>query len=149
MLSCAGSAVSRASPEDAWAAWVDVARWSDGDVIDAARLNGNFKEGSTFVSKPRGYPASTWTITRVDPPRLWVGESRVPGWGMTVEHLIQRDVAGTKLTERMSISGPLGWLIGRVVRRRIAALLVAMTEQIARQAETGSAGSRDDSGEPA
>jgi hypothetical protein len=149
MLSCAGSAVSRASPEDAWAAWVDVARWSDGDVIDAARLNGDFKEGSTFVSKPRGYPSSRMTITRVDPPRLWVCESLVPGWRMTVEHLIERDVSGSKLTERMSISGPLGRLIGRVVRRRLVALLVAMTEQIARQAEVGSAASGQDSDEPA
>jgi hypothetical protein len=68
---------------------------------------------------------------------------------MTVEHLIERDVSGSKLTERMSISGPLGRLIGSVVRRRLVALLVAMTEQIARQAEVGSAGSRQDSGEPA
>ena|SRR6516164_6421215 len=43
--------------------------------------------------------------------------------------VIERDAAGTKLTERMSISGPLGGLIGRVVRRRLAALFVAMTEQ--------------------
>jgi hypothetical protein len=52
--------------------------------------------------------------------------------------VIERDAAGTKLTERMWISGPLGGLIGRVVRRRLAALFVAMTEQIARQAEAHS-----------
>jgi len=105
MLSCTGSAVSRASPEDAWAAWVDVARWSDGDVIDAAHLNGDFKEGSTFVSKPRGFPASTLTITRVDPPRLWVCELRVPGVRMSFEHVIEPDVAGSRLTERVLICG--------------------------------------------
>jgi hypothetical protein len=141
--------VSRASPEDAWAAWLDVARWSDGDVIDAAHLNGDFKEGSTFVSKPTGFPASTMTITRVDPPRLWVCERRFPGVRMSFEHVIEPDVAGSKLTERGSISGPLARLIGLLVRRPLQAVLVAMTEQIARQAEADSAGSRDDSGEPA
>jgi hypothetical protein len=142
MLSCAGSAVSRATPEDVWAAWVNVARWSDGDAIDAAHLNGDFKEGSTFVSKPRGFPASTMTITRVDPPRLWVCERRIPGVRMSFEHVIEPDAAGSKLTERGSIGGPLARLIGPVVRRRLQAVLAAMTEQIARQAEAGSVGSR-------
>jgi hypothetical protein len=112
-------------------------------VIERAHLNGDFQARSTIVSKPRGFPASTLTITRVDRPRVWVGESGVPGWRMTVEHLIERDVGGTKLTERMWISGPLGRLIGSVLRRRLAALLVAMTEQIARQAEARSHFSRE------
>ena len=149
MLSCVGSAVSRASPEGAWAAWVDVARWSDGDVIDAAHLNGEFKEGRTFVSKPRGYPASTMTITRVDPPHLWVCERRLPGVRMSFEHVIEPDVAGSKLTERLLLGGPLAKLIDPIVRRRLATVFVAMTEQIARQAETGSAESRKGSDEPA
>jgi hypothetical protein len=136
-------------PEDAWAAWVDVSRWSDGDVIDAAHLNGEFKEGSTFVSKPKGYPPSTMTITLVDPPHLWVCERRLPGVRMSFEHVIEPDVAGSKLTERLLLGGPLAKLIDPIVRRRLAAVFAAMTEQIAGQAEAGSAGSRQGSGEPA
>jgi hypothetical protein len=141
--------MTQAGQEDAWAAWTDVARWSDGDVIERANLNGDFEAGSTIFSKPKGFPANTGTITRVDRPRVWVSESRVPGWRVTVEHVIERDVAGTKLTERMSISGPLGALIGRVVRRQITAVLVAMTEQIARQAEARSHLSREGAAEQA
>ena len=140
MLSCSGSAVTRALPEDAWAAWVDVARWGAGDVIKTARLDGEFREGSTLVSKPKGFPAVTalgisWTITRVEPPRLWVGESHGPGARMIAEHLIEPGEAGTKLTERLSFSGPLGGLLERIVQRRLQATLASMTEQIAREAE--------------
>jgi hypothetical protein len=140
VLSCSGSAVTRAKPEDAWTAWVDVARWSDGDLIKTARLDGEFREGSTIISKPRGFPAVTalgisWTITRVEPPRLWVSESHGPGARMIAEHQIEPGDAGTKLTERLSFSGPLGGLLGRTVRRRLQATLASMTDQIAREAE--------------
>lgn len=140
VVSCSGSAVTRAKPEDAWAAWVDVARWTDGDVIETARLQGEFREGSTLVSKPWGVPAVTalgisWTITRVEPPRLWVSESHGPGARMTAEHVIEPGQEGTKLTERLSFSGPVGGLLGRTVRRRLQATLASMTEQIAREAE--------------
>ena len=127
--------MTRAKPEDAWAAWVDVARWSDGDVIDTARLNGEFQEGSTIVSKPRGFPVATWTITHAESPRLWVSESRAPGARMMAEHLIEPGRAATKLTERVLFSGPLGGLVGRTVRRRLEATLASMTEQIAGEAE--------------
>ena len=54
---------------------------------------------------------------------------------MIAEHLIEPGEAGTKLTERLSFSGPLGGLLGRTVRRRLQAILASMTEQIAREAE--------------
>ena len=132
--------MTRAKPEDAWAVWLDVARWSDGDVIKTARLDGEFREGSTIVSKPRGVPAVTalgihWTIARVEPPRLWVSESHGPGARMIAEHLIEPVEAGTKLSERLSFSGLLGELLGRIVRRRLQATLSSMTEQVAREAE--------------
>ena len=135
MVSCSGSAVTKATPERAWAAWVDVARWKDGDVIERARLDGAFREGSTIVSKARGYPESTLTITHVEPPRLWVDESRAAGVRMTFEHLIEPGVQGTRLTERVLFAGPLGGVVGRVLRRRLEALFAATTDQIARQAE--------------
>ena len=140
MVSYSGSAVTQARPEDVWAAWVDVARWSDGDVIESARLKGDFKEGSTIVSKVRGFPSTSLTITRVEPYRVWVDESRAPGMRMTFEHVIEPGNAGTTITERVVISGPLGGIVGRAMQRRLQALFAATTKQVARQAEELSAG---------
>jgi len=135
VLSYSGSAVTQASPQEVWAAWVDVARWSDGDVIESARLEGNFEEGSTIISKAKGFPSSKLTITRVDPHRIWVDESRSPGVRMSFEHVIEPRDAGTTITERVLIAGPLGGIVGRVLRRRLETLFAATTEQVARQAE--------------
>ena len=136
MLSYSGTAVTKASPEAVWAAWVDVSRWSAGNVIEMARLSGQFAEGSKIVSKAKGFPKSMLTITRVEPPRLWVNESRAPGMRMTFEHLIEPQDDGARITERVLITGPLSRLVGRVMRRRLEALFAATTDQIARQAES-------------
>jgi hypothetical protein len=37
--------------------------------------------------------------------------------------------------QRLPFSGPLGELLGRIVRRRLQATLASMTEQVAREAE--------------
>ena len=135
MRSYEGSAVTQAGAEGAWAVWVDVAGWTNGGVIESARLNGEFEVGSTITSKVRGFPQGSSTITRVEPHRLWVNESRMPGVRLVYEHLIEPIEAGTMLTERALISGPLAGLIGRAVGRRLESLFEASTAQVARQAE--------------
>jgi hypothetical protein len=135
MLSYGASGVARAAPEDVWAVWVDVASWSEAEHIESARLDGEFRPGGTIASKAKGFPRSTLTITRADPPRLWVDESRSPGVKMTFEHVIEPGEVGTKLTERVLIGGPLGRLVGVLLRRKLEALFAASVAHVARRAE--------------
>jgi hypothetical protein len=135
MPSYEASGVSRASPEHVWAAWIDVASWSASDHIESARLDGEFRPGSVIFSKAKGFPGSTLTITQVEPPRLWVDESRSPGMRMTFDHTIEVGDGGTTLTERVIIHGPLGRLIGPMLRRRLEALFAASVAEVARRAE--------------
>jgi polyketide cyclase/dehydrase/lipid transport protein len=135
MLSYEASGVARAAPEDVWAAWVDVASWSESEHIESARLDGEFRPGGTIASKAKGFPRSTLTITRVEPPRLWVDESRSPGIQMTFEHVIEPGEEGTVLTERVLIRGPLARLVGVLMRRKLEALFVASVAHVGRRAE--------------
>lgn len=135
MLSCEVSGVTRAAPDDVWAAWVDVSSWSESEHIESARLDGKFRPGGVIVSKAKGLPRSTLTITRVEPPRLWADESRAPGVTMTFEHLIEPVEAGTELTERVIIRGPLARLICVLMRRKLEALFAASVAHVARRAE--------------
>ena len=73
------SAVSRAHPGAVWDVWIDVARWSESEHIESARIDGEFRPGAAITSKARGLPRSTLKVTRVEPPALWVDESRSPG----------------------------------------------------------------------
>ena len=135
MLSYEASAVAQATPEDVWSAWVDVASWSESEHIESARLDGEFRPGGVIATKAKGFPRSTLTITRVEPPRLWVDESRSPGVHMTFEHTIEPGEAGTELTERVLIRGPLARLVGALIRGRLEALFAASVAHVARQAE--------------
>ena len=135
MVSFEATAVSRTAAEDVWAAWVDVASWSEYEHIESAVLEGEFRPGGKIASKAKGFPRSTLTITRAEPPRLWVDESRSPGVKMTFEHVIEPKEGTTGLTERVLIRGPLARLVGVLMRRRLEALFAASVSHFAARAE--------------
>ncbi|TMK97630.1 MAG: hypothetical protein E6G34_07955 [Actinobacteria bacterium] len=135
MPSYEASAVTKASAEVAWSAWTDVQGWSAYDHIEAAHVDGAFQPGAAITSKAKGFPRSTLTVTRVEPPNLWVDESRSPGMRMTFDHVLEPGEGGTRLTERVHISGPLGRALGPVMRRKLEALFAASVAAVARQAE--------------
>ena len=148
MPSYEASEISRAAPDKVWAAWVDVASWSESEHIESARLDGEFRPGGIIASKAKGFPRSTLTITRVEPPRVWVDESRSPGVKMTFEHIIEGGEAGTELTERVLIRGPLARLVGVLMRRKLEALFAASVAEVARRAEQPAEPSRSASSTP-
>src|SRR2546423_347449 len=142
MPSYEASAVTNASAEAAWSAWIDVEGWSAYDHIEAARVDGAFQPGAAITSKAKGFPSSTLTVTRVEPPSLWVDESRSPGMRMSFDHVLEPGEGGTRLTERVRISGPLAHLLGPLMRRRLEALFAASVAAVASQAEAAEAGSQ-------
>jgi hypothetical protein len=135
MVSYEGSAVARATPEAAFAAWTNVDRWTEGGQLQSVSIDGEFRVGAIIRSKAKGFPAGTFTVTRVDVPRLWVDESRAIGLRMTFEHVIEPVSDGVSLTERVTITGPLARVAGPLVRRKMEALFAASTRQVAAQAE--------------
>lgn len=139
MPSYEASAATHASPEAAWTAWTDVEGWSAYDHIESARLDGNFQPGAVITSRAKGFPSSTLTVTRVEPPSLWVDETRSPGIRMTFDHAIEAGAGATQLTERVRISGPLGHVLGPFMRRKLEALFAASVASVSRQAEAAEA----------
>jgi hypothetical protein len=125
------SATTTGTPERVWAEWIDVARWSQGEVIEEAEIDGPFEVGTTIRTKAKGFPRSTLTVTVVDPPLLWVDESRAPGLRMTFEHVIEPATAGAKVTERALIRGALAPIVGRLMSGRLERLLAASTADLA------------------
>src|SRR6476620_8769835 len=107
MISFEATAASTASPDAVFAAWIDVARWADGGEIERATLDRNFGPGAVIRSKARGLPASKLIVTIVEPPGRWVDESRLPGVRLTFEHIATTEGSGTRLTERVTFTGPL------------------------------------------
>ena len=54
---------------------------------------------------------------------------------MTFDHVIEPGEGGTRLTERVQISGPLARALGPLMRRKLEALFAASVAAVARQAE--------------
>lgn len=139
MPSYEASAVTKASAEAAWSAWTDVRGWSAYGHIEAARVDCVFQPGAPITSKAKGFPNSTLTVTRVEAPSLWVDESRSPGMRMTFDHVLEPGEGGTRLTERVHISGPLGRALGPLMRRKLETLFATSVAAVARQAEAAEA----------
>jgi Polyketide cyclase / dehydrase and lipid transport len=135
MVTYAASVITSADAEHAWAAWTDVEGWNAGDHIEQASIDGPFARGAKITSKARGLPRAVASVTRVEPPQVWVDETRSAGVRMSFEHLIEPRPEGTRLTERVTITGALAALVAPLLRRRLEALFVASAETVAREAE--------------
>jgi hypothetical protein len=62
-----------------WQAATDVAAWASWDPHEEkARLDGPFAPGTKGWNKPRGAPAGTFTITAVEPERMWSAQAGIP-----------------------------------------------------------------------
>ena len=129
-----GSCPSTATPDQAWSVWTDPAKWLGGP-IEAARLHNRFELGGKITTKVKGNRPLTSTITRIDAPRLWVGEAKAPGVTMSIDHVIDPTETGILLTERLTFSGPLAGLLSRLMGRRIESTFRATTAHAAELAE--------------
>lgn len=79
-------------------------------------------------------------VTFADPVRGFTLESRIPLLlRMVFEHeLIARGEAVTEVVHRVTLSGPLAWLIGPGLKRQLDAGLPVTLSRLKRMVETGS-----------
>ena len=134
MVNFEASAVSSAAAADVFAAWIDVPRWAESEHIERASINGDFVPGAVIKSKARGFPTSTLVVTAVEPPTRWVDESRLPGVTMIFEHTAVEEGSGTRVTERVTYTGPLARAAAALTRRRLHRLLSVSTAYVAASA---------------
>ena len=130
-----GTSISSADPSAVYWAWTTPEKWPGG-VIEKASIDGDFVVGANITAKAKGGPSTTHTVTSVDPPRGWVGETKFPGFTMTYEHDIEPVEGGTKLTERAVMTGPLSGIAALLLGKSLAKGFTESTARIARVAES-------------
>jgi hypothetical protein len=120
--------------------YADVAHWHRWDPdTKSATLNGPFAVGSRGTLTPAKGRTVPMTLTFVDPARGFTAEARIPLFAMRFEHeLISQGPSETEVVHRVTLSGPLAWLIGPALRRQINAGLPVTLARLKRMAETGS-----------
>lgn len=128
-----------APPEAIWALWTDVGGWPRWDTpLEWARLDGPFALNVTGRLKSRGSPDSAFTISQVDPGHSYTFTTALPLARLDVRRELGFADAQTCFTHRVSFSGPLGWLFGRVLGPGFQRQLPAVMERLRDLAEQAS-----------
>lgn len=132
--------VTISAPSDrVWALTADVESWPThtSTMSSVERLDdGPLEPGSTARVKQPGQPSRTWTVTTVEPERTFAWRARMAGTDMTASHLLESDGDRTLNTLRIDVEGPLAGIVGRLLRRPIAAALRTENAGFKQAAET-------------
>jgi uncharacterized membrane protein len=104
-----------------WEVFSDVERWPEwtASVNRLTALDGpGLTIGARFeIVQPR-MPKLVWTVTEVDPGTAWTWEQRSPGGRTIARHqVLPQPVGGTLVRQQLDQGGPLGALVGRLMRR--------------------------------
>ena len=120
-----------------WALWSDVSTWpSWDDGVEDVRIDGPFTAGTRGRLKPKGGPAVKFELARAEDGSGFVDVTRLPLARMRFEHSLEDapDGAGTLITHRVEITGPLTPLWSRVIGRGIERDLPSTLRSLAAQA---------------
>ncbi len=118
---------SSAAPSAVWALWSDPRRWPDwNEQIREAELEGPFEVGTVARIKFKGGGKMVFTITQLEPERVFIETARLPGARLSHEHRIETAASGIEIRNRFVLSGLLSrfyvLMMGRSLRKAIPAL---------------------------
>lgn len=106
-----------------WVAATDVPAWPSWDPHEEkARIDGEFAAGTKGWSKPAGAPAGVFTITDVEPGRMWASRAGIPFGHLRGENRYEPVGDGTiKVSKRVEVHGPFGTLFHLIWEKRMRA----------------------------
>jgi hypothetical protein len=109
-----------ARPSIVFGRYADVAGWKDWDPdVEQASLEGPFQAGVDGTLTPAGGPETRIRLIEVRPDSSFAVVSRLPLCTMRFDHELASRGARTLARHRVTFSGPLSFLFGRVVGKQI------------------------------
>jgi hypothetical protein len=116
--------------EAAWAYWTNVANWRFDTSIETVRLDGPFAAGSRGVTKPRGADLVSWRIRDAAPGHAII-EIELPGAVARFQWTFTPAESGTRITQRVTLSGPSSGQYLAVAQSQLAAGIPAGMRMLA------------------
>ncbi len=102
-----------------WQVFVDVERWSEwtASIQSIVALDGpGIEVGKRFEIKQPRLPKLVWEVTEVEPGTSWAWRQRSPGGTTTAVHEVIPTAGGTLVRQRIEQRGPIGVLVGVLMR---------------------------------
>lgn len=125
-----------ASPERIYRIYEDVANWPAWDPdTKSASLDGPLKVGARGRLTPTRGNTVPMEVTHAAPGKAFTVESRIPLFRMVFEHELTRRGSGTEVVHRVTFSGLLAPIVGRVLSRQLDAGLPVTLGNLKRLAE--------------
>lgn len=123
MYSFSEEAVINGAIGTVWQVATDIAGWPSWDPHEEkARFEGEFKPGAKGWSKLAGAPACTFTISAVEPERMWGSEAGIPFGHLRDENRYQPLGDGRiKVSKRVELRGPFGPLLHLIWEKEMRA----------------------------
>jgi uncharacterized protein YndB with AHSA1/START domain len=128
---------TRASPEKVWRIWSDTSTWPRWNPdVEEVSLDGPFRSGATGTMQTRSGGKHRITISEVAPGRSFVLESDgVPATKLLFTCQVAAAGEGSRISQSVSLKGPLSFLFGPLMGKRIASSFPALLDGLATAAE--------------
>ena len=127
---------TRASAEQVWSLYADVAGWPKWDSeLDACTLSGPFEAGTSGTLTPKGMTAIPFTLLHVDPQKSFSDETHLPGAVLKFHHTLEETPEGTRITHTIHLIGPDYDRYAATIGKSIAAHLPPALKKLASLAE--------------
>jgi len=124
-----------AQPERVWAQLQQVDRWPLWDPgLAGAELTGGFAAGAQGTMTFRHEGPRSFQLAAVAPPHGFTALTRLPLAEIRHIHRQETSEMGTRMTHRIEIRGPLAWLYGWSLGRRLKEGLAPGLRALARLA---------------
>ncbi|HEX2850389.1 MAG TPA: SRPBCC family protein [Acidimicrobiales bacterium] len=130
-----------------WDVFTDAERWPEwtASVTRVVALDGpGIAVGRRFEIKQPRMPNLVWTVTAVEPGASWTWEQRSPGGRTLATHeVVAVDEARTLVRQQIDQRGPIGTLVGFVMRSFTTRYLAMEAEGLKARCEHAAARRRD------
>ncbi len=124
------------APEFIWRCWMNVQGWPDwDDGLEWATLQGSLGAGSLGAMKYRGGKRVAFCVIEFTEGSSFTCLGRSMGTDVRFVHRMEPCSLGTKLTHRVEAQGPMAWLLGLILGRRIRESLPIAARKLAHLAE--------------
>lgn len=122
--------------QDVWRVWTDISNWPAWhDDVDYCKLDGKFEVGNHFILKPKGVNPVKSIFTEVTKGYSFTDCTSFFGAKMHYSHIMEETSEGLKITNTVTVTGPLRWLWTKLVVQGVADAMPGELEALVKLAK--------------
>ncbi|VVC77210.1 hypothetical protein AQUSIP_25370 [Aquicella siphonis] len=122
--------------EAVWKLWTDVNNWPRWDTeLEYCQMQGAFAKDSQFILKPVGGPKVKIILSEVVPYETFTDYCTFFGATMHDYHHLEETPDGLRITNTITVTGPLGLLWTHLVAKNVAKAVPRQMDALAELAK--------------